>query len=222
MKKVLLIEDNSDLSAIIKFNLIKQGYEVFSVDNANDALMILDDIETDIILLDLMLPGVSGEEFLRIVKSSERIKHIPIIIISAKNLENDVINGLKLGADDYLTKPYSIKVLLAKVEAVLRRTPVTSAKLLLYKGIEINRESYSATVDGKNLTLTKKEFELLSLFMENRNKVFSREMLLNRVWGYSAEVYTRTVDAHISSLRKKLGKKGKFLKSIPKVGYVFE
>ncbi len=222
MKKVLLIEDNSDLSAIIKFNLIKQGYEVFSVDNANDALMILDDIETDIILLDLMLPGVSGEEFLRIVKSSERIKHIPIIIISAKNLENDIINGLKSGADDYLTKPFSIKVLLAKVEAVLRRTPVTSAKLLLYKGIEINRESYSATVDGKNLTLTKKEFELLSLFMENRNKVFSREMLLNRVWGYSAEVYTRTVDAHISSLRKKLGKKGKFLKSIPKVGYVFE
>jgi len=222
MKKVLLIEDNNDLSAIIKFNLIKHGFEVFSVENANEGLMILDDIEIDIILLDLMLPGLSGEEFLRVVKYSEKTKHIPIIIISAKNMENDIVNGLKAGADDYLTKPFSMKVLLAKTEAVLRRTPVTSATIFSYKGIELNKESYSVKVDNENISLTKKEFELLTLFMENRSKVFSREMLLDKVWGYSAEVYTRTVDAHISSLRKKLGKKGKFLKSIPKVGYLFE
>ena len=222
MKKVLLIEDNNDLSAIIKFNLIKHGFEVFSVENANDGLMILDDIEIDIILLDLMLPGLPGEEFLRVIKSTSMSKHIPVIIISAKNMENDIVNGLKAGADDYLTKPFSMKVLLAKVEAVLRRTPVTFETMLLYKGIELNKESYSVKVDNKNISLTKKEFELLTLFMENKGKVLSRDMLLNRIWGYSAEVYTRTVDAHISSLRKKLGKKGKFLKSIPKVGYVFE
>ncbi len=222
MKKILLIEDNNDLAAIIKFNLIKSGYEVFNVDNANNGLMILDDVEIDIILLDLMLPGLSGSEFLRVIKSNKKSENIPVIIISAKNLENDIVNGLKSGADDYLTKPFSIKVLLAKIEAVLRRTPVTTSKKLSYKGIEIDIESYTVKVDDKAIILTKKEFEIISLFISNSKKVFSRDMLLNKIWGYSSEVFTRTVDAHISSLRKKLGEKGKLIKSIPKVGYILE
>ncbi len=222
MKKVLLIEDNKDLSAIIKFNLIKQGYEVFSVENANDGLMILDDVEIDIILLDLMLPGLSGEEFLKIVKSNSKLKNIPVIIISAKDMEKNIVEGLKLGADDYLTKPFSIKVLLAKIEAVLRRVANRNFQNLSYKGITIDEDSFKVKVDDDEITLTKKEFELLKLFIENPKKVFTRDNLLDKVWGYSSEVYTRTVDAHVSSLRKKLGDKGKLIKSIPKVGYILE
>ena len=222
MKKVLIIEDNRELLAIIKFNLIKNNFEVFSVENANDGLIILEDTDIDIILLDLMLPGLSGEEFLRIIKNNKRTRNIPVIIISAKKMENDIVSCLKEGADDYLTKPFSIKVLLAKIEAVLRRASIIKAEKFEYKGIEIDTNSFKVRTDGKEINLTKKEFELLNLFIQNPKRVFTREQLLDKIWGYSSEVYTRTVDAHISSIRKKLGQKGKLIKSIPKVGYLIE
>jgi DNA-binding response OmpR family regulator len=222
LKKILLIEDNKDLSAIIKFNLIKNDYEVFDVENANDGLMILDDIEINLILLDLMLPGFSGLEFLKIIKKNKNFINIPVIIISAKTLEDDIIEGLKLGADDYVPKPFSINVLIAKIEAILRRSHLNIEDTLSFKGIEFERATYRIKVDGEDVNLTKKEVDLLVIFLENKEKVLSRDVLLNKVWGYTSDVYTRTVDAHISSLRKKLGKKGKLIKSIPKIGYVLK
>ena len=215
-----MIEDQSDLCELIVYNLAKQKiYGVESVDNANDALIMLDNSVIDLILLDLMLPGLSGLDFLKIIKAKDESKNIPVIIISAKTKEQDVITGLKLGADDYLSKPFSLKILLARIEAVLRRSkPETQAKLHCGT-LSINPDNFKVYASGQEIRLTSKEFELLQLFMKNPGKAFRREQLLNSIWGYESDLYTRTVDAHISSLRKKLGTEGKLIKSFPKIGY---
>ncbi|ADU67295.1 response regulator [Desulfurispirillum indicum] len=220
MNRILLIEDQEELRELVEYNLVRDGqFQVESVDNANDALMMLEDIEVDLILLDLMLPGLSGLEFLRILKNSVERSEIPVIIISAKSGEQDIVTGLSLGADDYITKPFSMKVLKAKVDAVLRRALHHDNRTVAYGSISIDMETHKAYVDGNEVVLTMKEFELLHLFLKRPKKVFHRNQLLSSIWGYDSEVYTRTVDAHISSLRKKLGDKGKMIRSIPKVGY---
>lgn len=220
MNKVLVIEDQEDLREIVTYNLEKEKiFEVVATDNANDALIMLEDISIDLILLDLMLPGLSGLEFLRIIKGKPEFSKIPVIIISAKTEEHDIINGLKLGADDYLPKPFSIKILIAKIETILRRVVPDEQIDLRYLDLAINTENYKSYVAGKEVKLTSKEFELLLLFLKKPKKVFHRNQLLNSIWGYDSDMYTRTVDAHISSLRKKLGPNGKLIKSIPKIGY---
>jgi two-component system phosphate regulon response regulator PhoB len=220
MNKILLIEDQEDLRELIVYNLQKENkFEVIESDNANDALIILEDVNVDLILLDLMLPGLKGSDFLRIIKNKEKTEEIPVIIISAKAKEQDVVQGLKLGADDYLTKPFSTKVLMAKIETILRRVSPGKQTTFSYQSIRLNRENHKVYADGNEVTLTNKEFELILLFLKKPQKVFHRNQLLNTIWGYDSEVFTRTVDAHISSLRKKLGKQGKLIKSIPKVGY---
>ncbi|MCG8338822.1 MAG: response regulator [Proteobacteria bacterium] len=220
MNKILLIEDQEDLRELIVYNLQKDNkFEVIESDNANDALIILEDVNVDLILLDLMLPGLKGTDFLRIIKNKEKTEEIPVIIISAKTKEQDVVQGLKLGADDYLTKPFSTKVLMAKIETILRRVSPGKQTTFSYQSIRLNRENHKVYADGNEVTLTNKEFELILLFLKKPQKVFHRNQLLNTIWGYDSDVFTRTVDAHISSLRKKLGKQGKLIKSIPKVGY---
>ncbi|MBB5021068.1 response regulator [Desulfurispira natronophila] len=220
MNQILLIEDQDELRELIEYNLTREGdFQVTGADNANDALMMLEDMSPDLILLDLMLPGLSGLEFLRIVKSSVEHSDIPIIIISAKHGEQDIVNGLTMGADDYLTKPFSMKVLKAKIDVVLRRAWHHEPGAISYGDISIDTETHKVYAAGQEVTLTVKEFELLHLFLKRPRKVFHRNQLLSAIWGYDSEVYTRTVDAHISSLRKKLGDKGKMIRSIPKVGY---
>ena len=173
----------------------------------------------DIILLDLMLPGLKGMQFLQIVRNNKKYSGVPIIIISAKNTEQDIINGLEMGADDYLTKPFSIKILIAKINAILRRNPAIKSKIISINGISIDTNNYVVTVDGDEVSLTNKEYELLQLLLKHPKRVFTRNQILNAVWGYESDVYTRTVDTHVSSLRKKLGKRGAFIKSVPKIGY---
>ncbi len=220
MNKILLIEDQEDLRELIVYNLQKDNkFEVVESDNANDALIILEDINIDLILLDLMLPGLKGTDFLRIIKNKDKTEDIPVIIISAKTGEQDVVQGLKLGADDYLTKPFSTKVLMAKIDTILRRVNPGTQTTYSYQSIRLNRENHKVYSDGNEVTLTNKEYELILLFLKKPQKVFHRNQLLNTIWGYDSEVFTRTVDAHISSLRKKLGEPGKLIKSIPKVGY---
>ena len=220
MNRILLIEDQEDLRELIVYNLKKDNkYEMIETDNANDALIFLEDINVDLILLDLMLPGLKGTDFLRIIKNKKKTEEIPVIIISAKAKEQDVLQGLNLGADDYVTKPFSVKVLMAKIETILRRVHPGKRTTFTYQGISVNTENHKVFSESKEVTLTNKEYELILLFLKKPQKVFHRNQLLNTIWGYDSDVFTRTVDAHISSLRKKLGKMGKLIKSIPKVGY---
>lgn len=223
MKRILIIEDEEDIRELIVFNLKTAGYQPLGVENANDALMLVEDTQFDLILLDLMLPGLQGNQFLKILRGMDRVSDTPVIIVSAKDGESDIVDGLNAGADDYLTKPFSIKILLARVAALLRRTGGTASdKTASHGGIQVNPEEHRAMVDGKEIQLSAKEFELLLLFTRNPEKVFTRNQLLNTIWGYQADVFTRTVDAHISSLRKKMGEKGKRIRSVPKIGYRME
>lgn len=219
MIKVLVIEDHEEIRDLISYNLGKEGFETICFDNANEGLIHLESDEVDIILLDLMLPGLKGMQFLQIVRNNKKYSGVPIIIISAKNAEKDVINGLETGADDYLTKPFSIKILIAKINAILRRNPAIKSKVISINGINIDTNNYEVTVDGEEVTLTNKEYELLLMLLKHPKRVFTRNQILNAVWGYESDVYTRTVDTHVSSLRKKLGSRGSFIKSVPKIGY---
>ena len=222
MKRILIIEDEPDLRDLVEFNLKTSGYLPVGTDNANDALMLINDVQFDLILLDLMLPGLQGEQFLKILRGMDRVSDTPVMIVSAKDSEEDIVAGLDAGADDYLTKPFSIKVLLAKTAAILRRATTMGRKNTVHAGISVNSETHRATVDGKDIQLAAKEFDLLLLFVRNPEKVFTRNQLLNTIWGYEADIFTRTVDAHISSLRKKLGEKGRLICSVPKIGYRME
>ena len=193
-----------------------------TADNANDGLIILDEVACDIILLDLMLPGLKGMDFLKIIRSKENTANIPVIIISAKNTEHDIISGLNTGADDYLPKPFSMEMLTAKVNTILRRgSSITgrSSNIIEHKGIKIDDANHKVYIDGQEIKLTHKEYELLRLFLLNPDTIFSRDRLLNSIWGYDSQSYTRTVDAHIASLRKKLLHYGDLIKSVSKTGY---
>ncbi|NOY22135.1 MAG: response regulator transcription factor [Acidobacteria bacterium] len=222
MKRILVIEDEPDLRELVEFNLKTSGYSPVGTDNANDALMLLEDAQFDLILLDLMLPGLQGGQFLKILRGMDRVSDTPVMIVSAKDSEEDIIAGLDAGADDYLTKPFGIKVLLSKIAALLRRTTSVGRENAVHAGISVNSETHRAAVDGKDIQLAAKEFELLLLFVRNPEKVFTRNQLLNTIWGYEADIFTRTVDAHISSLRKKMGEKGRLIHSVPKIGYRME
>jgi len=221
--KLLLIEDEAALQEIIIFNVENDGHTIVASDNANDALMILEDFLPDLILLDIMLPGLKGDQFLTLIRKNPQHSNIPVIIISAKNSENDIVQLLDAGADDYLTKPFGMKVLLARIKAVLKRARVVeSGTLIRYADIAVDEAKHKAFVAGEEILLTHKEFELLLLLINHPHRVFTRNQLLTTIWGYDAEVYSRTIDSHISTLRKKLGSAGQIIKSIPKIGYKAE
>lgn len=222
MNKILVVEDEESLRELISFNLTKAGFDVVDAENANDALIFIEEITPDLVILDIMMPGLKGTQFLQILKRSPKYSSIPVIIISARSSESDIVDGLELGADDYITKPFSMKVLIAKVKILLRRASKKEDNVLTYKGIYLDIDKYKVFVDDKEISLTYKEFELLLFFLKNPKKVFTRSQLLSNIWGYDAEVFTRTVDSHISSLRKKLENKGELIRSLPKVGYILE
>ncbi len=221
MAKIVLIEDDNALRDIIAFNLKKNSHTVFDTENANDALIYMEEVIPDVIIADLMLPGLKGEDFVKIVKSKVKTASIPIIIISAKDGEDKVVELLKSGADDYLTKPFSIKILLSKIDVLLKRTQKSSNRIA-YSNVEIDMDSRKVFVDGVEISLTHTEFELLVFLMKHPKMVFTRNQFLSNIWGYDSEIYTRTVDAHISSLRKKLNNAKFKIKSVPKVGYKIE
>ncbi|WP_204218542.1 winged helix-turn-helix domain-containing protein [Desulfurella amilsii] len=220
MFNILIVEDEETISHLIEFNLNKEGFRTVVAEDANYAMLLLKDFIPNLIILDLMLPGLQGEDFLRLIKTKKEYKDIAVIILSAKSQESVITKLLTDGADDYIVKPFSIKVLIAKIKALLRRIEKKD-NILRYDGIELDLNTFSAYLDNKTLDLTTKEFELVSLFLSNPNKIFSREELFSRIWGYENQVQTRTVDVHISSLRKKLSSKANIIKSKPKVGYGF-
>ena len=214
--KALIVDDDLALADVVAFTLTRAGFQTVL---AHDGLAALDrwrDETPDVIILDLNLPRLDGLAVCRRIRAED---DIPIIMLSVRDEDEDIVTGLKLGADDYIPKPFSIKVLLAKIESVLRRVNSQEQSLLRYKDLLLNQEEHKVYALGQEVTLTNKEFELLSLFLKKPKKVFHRNQLLNSIWGYDSETYTRTVDAHVSSLRKKLGEPGKMIRSIPKVGY---
>lgn len=222
-KMIAIVDDEEDIAELISHNLIKEGFDVRVFNDGEVFLSALDKFYPDLIVLDILLPGVNGLEICRYLKSNYRFSNIPIIMLSVKDSETDRVVGLELGADDYLTKPFSPRELIARIKAVLRRANVRGEKAGLLKAgpLIVDLEKMEVYLEGEKLDLTPVEFRLLSIFIQNPGRVFSREDLLERFWG-GKFVVDRTVDVHISSLRKKLRDFGNFIKSIRGVGYKFE
>ena len=205
--KILVIDDEEHILELLKFNLELSGFEVCVSTEANQTIELIGREKPDLLLLDWMLPKISGIDILKKIRQDEDIYDLPVIMLTAKNMEDDKIQGLNVGADDYITKPFSIKELMARINTVLRRYRVSdkSQPVIEAGNIVLNTDQYKLTVDGLKVDLTRKEFELLKLLMENRGKVLKRDYLLEKVWGYEFYGETRTVDVHIRHLRKKLG-----------------
>ncbi len=202
---VLLVEDEPAQREILRYNLTSEGYDVTMAENGDDALLLADEVHPDLILLDWMLPGVSGIEVLRRLKNRRVTAEIPTIMLSARSEELDRVRGLETGADDYLVKPYSVSELMARIRTQLRRTrPVSVGEKLQYQDIVLDGETHRVTRSGEEIKLGPTEFRLLSTLMEKPGRVWTREQLLDRVWGRDVFVDTRTVDVHVGRLRKAL------------------
>lgn len=223
--RILVVDDEEDLCEILKFNLENEGYGVDTANSAEEALR-MDLSQYHLLLLDVMMGEISGFRMANMLKKEKDTAHIPIIFITAKDSENDTITGFNLGADDYISKPFSIREVMVRVKAVLRRTatplPVKEEEVLEYKGLTLNIPQKKVSIDGTEVPLTKKEFEILMLFLQNKGRVFSREDILAKVWNDEVYVLDRTIDVNITRLRKKIGEYGKRIVTRLGYGYCFE
>ncbi len=224
--RILVVEDEQDISGLIKHALERDGgMQVDMVSSGDDALKMVAEQAPDLIILDLNLPVLSGFEVCRILRARPNTQHIPIIMLTARTTEVDRVSGLDLGADDYVTKPFSLRELAARVRAVLRRRQQATGPegLAVYRGRHLvaDFEAIAVSVDGATVRLTRREFELLKCLVENRNRVLSRDRLLERVWGYDRLIETRSVDVHIGRLRGKLGPAGNQIETVVGLGYRF-
>lgn len=223
---ILIVDDEENIRELIKFNLEASGYSTIETDNGLDAVKIADEEMPKLILLDLMLPKLDGYEVCKEIRKNKRTASIPIIMLTAKGEELDKILGLELGADDYLTKPFSVRELVARVKSLLRRTHYTSnvENIFEYNNLSIDFSKHEVKKNEKVIDLTLKEFELLENLVKNRGKVLTRDMLLDKIWGYEYIGETRTVDVHIRHLRKKIeddDSKPKYIETIRGIGYRF-
>lgn len=223
-KRILVVDDADDLVELLQYNLVRAGFAVRTASNGRSALEQIAREIPDLVVLDLMMPGMSGNEVLRRLRSEEATAALPVIILTAKGEETDQIVGLTLGADDYVTKPYSIQVLMARIDAVLRRTdkpgPETPALPPLRLGaLELNLQTYEAQLEGEPVTLTLTEFRLLSALLEARGSVLTRANLMTRAMGPGILVTERTIDVHVTAIRRKLGKHAAMLRTVRGVGY---
>lgn len=222
--KILVVDDEQDLLEILKFNLETEGYEVETAASAEEALT-LDIGSFNLMLLDVMMGGMSGFAMARKLKDNPATAAIPIIFLTARDTENDTLTGFSLGADDYISKPFSIREVLVRVRAVIRRTAApatTSANVLRYQGIEMNLDKKTVTIEGADVPFTKTEFELLHLLLEERGRVFSRQELIDRVWPKDVLVLDRTVDVNITRMRKKIKDYAHHIVTRLGYGYFFE
>ena len=220
--KIVVIEDEPDIVEVVKYNLEREGLTVFSADRGDDGVNLIRDKSPHLIILDLMLPGIDGLSICQQLKSDRLLRDIPVIIISAKGEESDIVIGLELGADDYLTKPFSPRELLARVKAVLRRGSVKESQVkerIAIQNVIIDLSRHEARVDNETINLTATEFKLLHQLASHPGRAFSREQLLNRVVGMGVVVVDRNIDVHIRSVRKKLGDAAKLIQTIRGVGY---
>lgn len=219
MAKILIVEDEKNMQEIIAEYMQRGGHTCFTADDGMDALLTLKSNPMDLMILDIMMPHLDG---FSVCKMAREMSNLPIIMLTAKSNEDDKLKGYDLGADDYMTKPFSPKVLLAKANALLRRSSALPADTINAGKISILTASHKVFLNGKEITLTYKEYELLHFFMSNPGQIFSREQLLNRIWGYDFAGTTRTVDTHIKTLRHKLGDEGRHIVTLIRSGYKFE
>lgn len=224
--RILVVDDEQDLCEILKFNLETESYQVETANSAEEALE-KDIASYNLLLLDVMMGGMSGFQLAKQLKNSEVTAHIPIIFLTARDTENDTVTGFNLGADDYISKPFSIREVMVRVRAVLRRTAsrlegAEEPAVISYQGLLLNLDKKSVSVDGEDVPFTKTEFELLRLLLEERGRVFSRQELIDRVWPKDVLVLDRTVDVNITRMRKKIGKFAKCIVTRLGFGYYFD
>lgn len=218
VKKILIVEDEKEIRNILKVYLLTAGYEVTEAADGEEAMKIFYEKPFDLVVLDIMLPKKDGWSICREIKE---YSSVPVIIITARDNENDEVFGFEIGADDYITKPFSNKVFLARVKTVLKNKTINNNNNEIEVGkLKINDISHNVTKEGKNLDLAPKEYEILMYFIKNKNIALSREKMLTEIWGYDYTGNDRIVDVHIKNLRKKIG--GEYIKTIRSVGYKFE
>ena len=223
-QKILIIEDEPDIRKTLEYNISREGYKVVSASSLSEGKEQINSSDFSLILLDLMLPDGSGLDLCREIKSDKDKSSTPIIILTAKDDEVDKVVGFELGADDYVTKPFSVRELILRIKAILKRGESKKETLEVQRQfgeLSMDIDSHEVFVNSEQIILTALEFRLLRQLVDRRGRVQSREQLLSDVWGYSAEVTTRTVDTHIKRLREKLGTMGKYVKTIRGVGYKF-
>ena len=224
--RILIVDDEQDLCEILKFNLEIEGYNVDTANSAEEALG-LDLSCYNLLLLDVMMGEMSGFALTRQLKADEKTQHIPVIFLTARDTENDMLTGFNIGADDYISKPFSIREVMVRVRAVLRRTVTVSIQddaqpTLSYEGLKLNLNKKTVSVDGVDIPFTKTEFELLHTLLEERGRVFSRQELINKVWPSDVLVLDRTVDVNITRMRKKIGRFSKCIVTRQGFGYFFD
>ena len=217
--KILLVDDEPDILDVLEYNLKKEGFDTYTALDGIEALEIADKVVPDLILLDVMMPRMDGMETCIELKNNKKLKNTYITFLTARNEDYSQIAGFDAGADDYIAKPIKPRVLVSRIKAMLRRSPSGPVAQEDVQGVYIDRERYLVKVDGKELNLPKKEFELLSLLTSQAGKVFTRETILSSVWGDEVVVGDRTIDVHIRKLREKIG--DKYIKPIKGVGYKF-
>ena len=220
-KCILVVDDEQRMRKLIKDFLTAKGYKILEAEDGEKALEVYEKNKNQInlILLDVMMPKLDGWSVLRQIRQDSKV---PIIMLTARGEEQDELFGFELGVDEYISKPFSPKILVARVEAILKRTNKDEKEIKDYDGIEIDKEGRNVTVDGKNIELSLREYELLVYLVENENIALSRDKILNNVWNYDYYGDSRTIDSHIKKIRHKLGKKGKYIKTIRGIGYKFE
>ncbi len=225
-KRILVVDDEQDLCEILKFNLEVEGYEVETANSAEEALE-KDITSFHLLLLDVMMGGMSGFQMAKRLKANQTTCHIPIIFLTARDTENDTVTGFNVGADDYISKPFSIREVMVRVRAVLRRTveqtgEVAEPTVISYQGLVLNLDKKTVSINGEDVPFTKTEFELLHLLLEEKGRVFSRQELIDRVWPKDVMVLDRTVDVNITRMRKKIGPFAKCIVTRLGFGYYFD
>lgn len=221
--KILVVDDEETLCEVVQLNLENEGYVVDTAYSAEQALQ-LDLSQYNLILLDIMMGEISGIKMAKLIKAKPETAHIPIIFCSAKDTDDDVVLGLNLGADDYITKPYTIRQLIARVKSVLRRTnsSMAHANAIRFEGLVIDTQFKQCHIDGNEIKLPRKEYELLLLFLSNKGRIFSREEILHKIWPDEVVVLDRTIDVNITRLRQKLGSYGQYIVTRSGYGYGFK
>lgn len=218
--KILVVDDEQRMRKLVRDFLMKKNYEVVEAENGEDAVdLFYEQKDIALIILDVMMPKMNGWEVCREIR---QYSQVPIIMLTAKSDEKDELTGFELGVDEYISKPFSPKILVARVEAILRRTSVVEDDVISNGGITINQAAHEVMIDGSRVDLSFKEFELLTYFMTNQGVALSRERILNHVWNYDYFGDARTIDTHVKKLRSKLGNKGEYIKTIWGMGYKFE
>ena len=219
-KRVLVVDDESRMRKLVKDFLNRAGYQVLEAGDGEEAVDVFFSTKgIDLLVLDVMMPRMDGWE---VVREIRKVSEVPIIMLTAKDQENDELQGFDLGVDEYISKPFSPKILVARIEAILRRTRQQDGEVLKAGGIVLDEAAHMVTIDDKSIDLSFKEFELLSYFMKNEGRALTRENILNQVWNYDYFGDAGTIDTHVKKLRNKMGSKGAYIRTIWGMGYKFE